>query len=476
MSPVQVRKPRKGDVLELDVERLDDRGFGVGRFKEFTVRVRGAVPGSRIAASVRRRRRNAIEAALDGTLRASSDAVASRCSHFGTCGGCSFQELAYPAQLRELGRIVRELVAPLDAARIDEVVGCADPWHYRNKMDFTFGNRRWIEAREPANAARDFALGLHVPGRFDKVLDVDACEIAFREATPILRSARALALDAGLDAWDTRAHRGLLRHLVLRKGFATGEIMVDLVTTSRDPERIGEYADSLLALHPEITTFVQRVNPGVALVAAGEELVLSGPGAIEERVADLSFRISAASFFQTNTLQAEELVRIVREQVAPRRGQLVFDLYCGTGLFALAMARDGARVVGFELVPEAIEDAHRAARTNRIEGVELVAGDLAHTIADAARAGESPDVCVLDPPRAGMHARVLEGVRELRARRIVYVSCNPVSAVRDIELLASDGYRIERVQPVDLFPHTPHLECVFTLERASPLAGSVPSG
>ena len=305
--------------------------------------------------------------------------------------------------------------------------------------------RRWIENDEPEGAPDGFALGLHVPGRFDKVLDIRSCDIAFHEASALLNSTRELAQELGLTPWDVRAHEGLLRHLVLRKGFATGDIMLDLVTTERAPERVDPLARRLLERHPEITTLVQNVNPGVAMVATGvEEHVLHGSGRIEEQLLGLRFSVSANSFFQTNTRQAERLVEEVRGQVAIRAGEVLYDLYCGCGTFSLPLARDGARVFGFELVESAIEDARANAARNELEGLKFVAGDLAETLAgDAASGFPRPDVCIVDPPRAGMHPKVVRALAELSPRRIVYVSCNAKSAVRDVQLLV-DAYRLSR--------------------------------
>ena len=462
---MEKRRPKRDDVLEFTVQSLDARGNAVGEFEEHRVQLRGVAPGARVRARVRKRRRNKVDAILLEVLESGPDQVTPRCAHFGTCGGCSFQHIDYQAQLRLLGETLGELLVPLGSPEVQPVLGAKQPWNYRNKMDFTFGNKRWIEAGEPENAPNGFALGLHVPGRFDKILSVERCDIAFAEANPILNSARSLALELGLDAWDVREHQGLLRHLVLRKGFRTGEIMVDLVTTELGTERLAPFVEQLLARHPEVSTLVQRVNAGVALIARGEEHVLHGPGVIHEELAGLSFRISPPSFFQTNTAQAEELVRIVKERALVGEGTRVFDLYCGSGLFSLALARQGARVTGYELVQAAIDDAWLNAKRNDISNVEFVAGDLVQTLDLETLGSDLPEVCVVDPPRAGLHAKVLAVLRALGPRRIVYVSCNPKSAVQDLETLLEQDYRMLHVEPVDLFPHTPHLECVFTLER-----------
>ncbi len=464
---MQNPRPKRDDVLELSIDHIDARGHAVAEYEGHQVRLRGAAPGSRVRAVVRKRRRSKVDAILQEVLEPGPDQVTPQCAHFGTCGGCSFQHIDYAAQLRFLGDNLRALLEPLGSPEVQPVLGARSPWHYRNKMDFTFGSKRWIEPDEPEGAPNGFALGLHVPGRFDKILSIGRCEIAFPEANSLLEDARELAQKHGLDAWDVREHRGLLRHLVLRKGFRTGEVMVDLVTTELATERLAPFLGELLEKHPEVTTLVQRVNSGVALIASGEEYLHHGAGTIHEELAGLSFRISPPSFFQTNTEQAEELVRIVKERALVGAGTRVFDLYCGSGLFSLSLAREGARVTGYELVQAAIDDARLNAERNGIEAVSFVAGDLAETL-DLESVGEDlPEVCVVDPPRAGMHPKVLGVLRRLKPQRIVYVSCNPKTALVDIEHLLLDGYRIAHVEPVDLFPHTPHLECVFTLEAGN---------
>ena len=478
------RAPRKGDEIELRLESLDDKGRAVGRVGERTVRVRAGAPGSRVRALVHRRRRKELEATVLEVLEPGDDLVAPRCDHFGSCGGCSFQNVRYERQLAELHGALVRLLEPLLRERTDlevaPALGCDTPWHYRNKMDFTFGNRRWIEPGEPEGVEADFAVGLHVPGRFDKVLDVDACHIAFEEATPILRTARRLARERGLTAWDVRAHEGLLRHLLLRRSFATGEILAALFTTDEAHDEVDPYLAALLESHPEITTCVQRVTPGSAMVASGgAERVLRGEGSITEHLGGLSFRISTDTFFQTNTRQAEVLWRQVVAAAAVGPDEVVYDLCCGSGPWALAMAaaRPGsdAPVFGFELVESAVEDARFNARRNGLTSPVFVAGDLVDVLRPDVlheRDVPPPGLCIVDPPRAGLHPKVLGVLSELRPERIVYVSCNPRSALRDLVQLETDGYRLDVVQPVDLFPHTPHLECVFALRWDPALAAS----
>ncbi|MEW6073861.1 MAG: 23S rRNA (uracil(1939)-C(5))-methyltransferase RlmD [Planctomycetota bacterium] len=475
MSEAALAPPRKGEEIDVRLEELDAKGRAVGYAGPHRVRVLNAVPGQRVRARAGGRRRGVTLAVAVQVLDPGPDSVPARCPHVASCGGCSFQELRYARQLEELARLLRRALAPLGTELpIAPVAGCADPFAYRNKMDFTFSSRRWIEPGEPENAPRDFAVGLHVAGRHDRVLDIERCAIAFAGADAILATVRRAARARNLVPWDVRAHTGLLRHLVLRRGHATGEVLAQLVTSEEAAASVVPLVREVLAAHPEITTFVQSVSSGVALVAGGREIVHHGPGWIHEEVAGRRFRVSAGSFFQTNTAQAERLVAVVRERLALTGREVLFDLYCGGGLLTLTAGAAAREAWGFELAPAAIEDARRNSVLNGIASARWVSGDLRHQLAPAAlahRGAPAPDVCIADPPRAGMHAAVVAAIARLAPRRIVYVSCHAPSAARDVALLLPLGWRLLAVEPIDLFPHTPHLECVLTLERPPGAAG-----
>jgi 23S rRNA (uracil1939-C5)-methyltransferase len=468
---MQLRKPKWGDRLEVEVERVDERGLGVGRAQheagEFRVALRRALPGERVAASVLRRRGERIDARLEEVLRRSELRVKAPCAHYGACGGCALQELDYGGQLAVKRDLVeRALRSAGIGVEVEPVIGGASALRYRNKMDFTFGNRRWVEPGEAEGVQRDFALGLHPRDQFRKVLDVEACEIQPQPFDAILASARRVALEQRLPAWDIAKHEGLLRHLVLRRSVATGEILMQLTTSSEAPELVGPYVRALLAAHPEITTLVQAINSRGAAVATGErELVLHGSGAIREQLAGLWYRVSAASFFQTNTAQAERLVQVTLEEAQLAGSERVLDLYCGAGTLTLPLARRAAHVHGVELIEAAVADARRNAEENGIANVSFSSGDVLAWFASAGAI--SCDVAVVDPPRAGLHPKVVELLAGISVRRIVYVSCHVASAARDIAALAPAGWRAVRARPVDLFPQTPHVECVLTLERAT---------
>jgi 23S rRNA (uracil1939-C5)-methyltransferase len=463
------RKPRRDDLLVVRVLGFDGRGRSEGESGEYRVRLRRGVPGSVVQARVLRRRRDRVEAVPVETIAPSPNAVSVRCAHAEACGGCSFQDLAYEAQLagkRELLLQAFASATPPLGIEVDPVLPAPAPYGYRNKMEFAFGSRRYVERHEPENAPAGFALGLHARDLFSKVIDVQGCAIQAPVADGILASARAIALELGLAPWDVRTHTGLLRHLVLRVAQATGEVLVALVTSDESAENVEAFATRLLALHPEITTLVHGVNGRAADTAIAEsERVLHGPGTIVERLAGLEFAISAGSFFQTNTRAAEGLVDLVREEAGLAGGEVLWDLYCGTGTLALALARSAREVVGFEIAPSSIADARRNAERNRIANARFFEGDVLAGLERLPEGLGAPDVVLLDPPRSGLHPRVPTLVGALRARRIVYVSCNPRSAAVDVPRLAAEGYVPGRARPVDLFPHTPHVECVIGLER-----------
>ena len=473
------RKLRRDDVIDVAVERFDERGRGVARHDGQTVLLRRGIPGDRLRVRITHRRRDVAEGVTLERLEASALGVAAPCPHFGSCGGCTLQHLDYAAQLAGKRRLVEEPLRAAgllaDGVAVEPVAGADDPWRYRNKMEFTFASRRWVDPSEPANAPADFALGQHASGMYGKVVDVTGCAIEDEAADRVLASARELARAHGLAPWDVHAHTGLLRHLVLRtaRGREPGaprELLVNLVTSTDAHELVDPYARALLARHPEITTLVHNVNTKLAATAIGErERVLHGRGFLYERLFDLVFAVSANSFFQTNTAQAERLFAIVREEARLGGTELVHDLYCGTGSIALLLARAAREVVGFEQNPGSVADARRNAALNAIGNARFVEGDV---LVEVARTGAGkPDVLVLDPPRAGLHPKVVPHLAALASRRIVYVSCNPASAARDLVPLTASGYAIERVRPVDLFPHTPHVECVVSLVRTAAAGG-----
>ena len=478
---------KKDDLIELTVDSLALGGAGVGRAGEFVVFVPGAYPGERVRARILRRKPSYGEAALVEVLAASPERVESRCVHFGRiCGGCRAQDLAYPAQVAAKTRQVRETLARLGGLREVPVADCVpspEVWRYRNKMEFAF------------HPAADGApiLGLHVREKFDQVFDLADCAIASELTNRIVAATRAFAVRNGWRPYHARLHDGLVRFLTVRHLPITDQAAVNLIVARDAVPAAGRWAVEIGALDPAIRSVVLTVNDARANIAFGEtSRVLWGADTIEERLLGLSFEAGANSFLQTNSRQAEALYAAALEEAALTGVERVLDVYCGAGTISLALARHAAEVVGIETVEPAVADARRNAAKNGITNARFACGDAravlrawAHaragkrTTPEAARAKDakapldpaayepvSPDVVVVDPPRAGLHERVIERVAELAPARIVYVSCNPATLARDLAHFARHGYATTRVRPFDMFPHTPHVECVARLEPA----------
>ena len=395
-----------------------------------------------------------------------------RCPYFGTCGGCKWQHVAYESQLAAKTQSVQEAFTHhggfADVA-VRPALGSEAIYDYRNKMEFSFSTHRWLTPEEIATGQTfdtDFALGLHVPGNFYKVIDLHTCHLQGDLSRRLLNDVRAFAKEHGWAPWDIRNHVGFLRHLVIRTGERTGEAMVNLVTNGFDEERMARFAEHLQAEFPEVTTFVNTVNTGKAQTAFGEAIhTIYGPGVIHDRIGPYTFEIAPNAFFQTNTRQAERLYEVARGMAELKPTDHLYDLYCGAGTISLFMAAHVEHVVGVELVEEAVANARANAAANGVENCSFVAGDMMKIFTpDFIREHGRPDVLITDPPRAGMHPKVVKQIAELRPERFVYVSCNPQTQARDLQLLA-DVYAVEEAQPVDLFPHTHHVENVAKLRR-----------
>lgn len=469
---------KKGALIELDIEKFADRGKSLARLDGYVVFVAGAVPGDRVRARVFKKKKRFAEARLDAVLEPSTLRTMPRCRYFGTCGGCKWQHVEYAAQLDAKRLSVSDALRnpggfDLDALGIEVAPTLAAEriYEYRNKMEFSFSAHRWLTDAEIATGEdfdTDFALGLHVPGRFDKVLDLKECHLQGPLSVRLVNATRAFAKEHGWDPWDVHAQTGFLRHLVLRTPEHTAEVMVNLVTNGHDEERMAAYADLLRRDFPEVTTLVNTINTGLAQTAFGEAIhTVFGPGVVHDRIGKHTFEIAPNAFFQTNTRQAERLYEIAADFANFRPDDLVYDLYCGAGTISLFVADRVRQVVGVELVEEAVANARASAERNGVANVTFEAGDMLKLFTPefVERHGR-PDVLLVDPPRAGMHPKVVAQIVELRPERLVYVSCNPQTQARDLALLG-DAYRLERIQPVDMFPHTHHVETVAALRAVS---------
>jgi 23S rRNA (uracil1939-C5)-methyltransferase len=470
------KTPARGEELEIMLDSVAEDGRSVGRVDGLVVFVQGAVPGDTVRARVTGVKKHFLEARTESIIHPSPRRTAPRCRAFGLCGGCRWQHLAYEAQLEFKRQQVVDALERIGQVRgvpVNPTLPSPDEYFYRNKMEYSFGER-WL-TREELHAAggevrNRFALGLHIPKRFDRVLDLEECWLLSERSHHIVNSVRAFCLRHGLSVYSPETHTGYLRNLVIREGTNTGELMVNLVSTDENPMVTGGMTAMLLAEYPFITTIVNNITRRASLVAVGDrEIVLQGPGYITDRIGSNHYRISANSFFQTNTRQAERLYDVVRKMASLRPDDVVFDLYSGIGTIALHLAGDARAVVGIEAVESAIDDARNNAAANGRTNCTFIPGDLKDRLTRDTAWLEShprPSVVVTDPPRSGMHEKVVHQLLALAPERLVYVSCNPATQARDLLILSGSGmYRVNEIQPVDMFPHTSHVENVVSLLR-----------
>ena len=466
------RKRRELPLIEgLEITTLAAEGKAMGRHDDMVVFVPMTVPGDVVDVQIHNKRRRFMEGSVVRYIVRSPLRVEPFCEHFGVCGGCKWQNLPYEEQLRfKREQVFDQLtrIGKLDLPPVAPTLGSAETTFYRNKLEFTFASRRWMTYEEVA-AGGDIdagaALGFHIPGRFDKVMDVHRCWLQPDPSNDIRLETKRFCEEHGYSFYDIRQHSGLMRNLVIRTA-STGEVMVIVVFAEEDRPRIAALLDHLRDRFPAITSLMYMVNAKLNDSTGDIDAVLwSGHDHIFEEMEGLRFKIGPKSFYQTNSRQAYELYKVARSFADLHGDETAYDLYTGTGTIANFVARHCARVVGIEYVPEAIEDAKHNSALNGIGNTAFFAGDMKDVLNDAfiARHGR-PDVVILDPPRAGVHEDVIATILRAAPRRIVYVSCNPATQARDLALLAGD-YRVTAVQPVDMFPHTHHVENVVRLER-----------
>ncbi|MBT3478428.1 MAG: 23S rRNA (uracil(1939)-C(5))-methyltransferase RlmD [Candidatus Marinimicrobia bacterium] len=456
---------KKGQELELTIESLAYGGKGVARVDDFVIFVKNAIPGQKVRALLYRKRKGFGEARPLEVLSESKHAVEPRCHHFPTCGGCKVQQLNYDEQVAQKKQQIENIFrrqAGIENFEVDAVVPADQIFNYRNKMEFTFSNNRWVLHGEPEDVERDFALGMHIPKRWDKILNIDECHIQPQLGNEIINKARSLAKELKLKPYDQKTHNGFLRYLLMRFGQNTGDILLNLVTSYENADLLQPMVNGLIEAFPQITTIVNNINTRKADVAFGEyELHLHGKPALEERIGDLTFEISANSFFQTNTGMAEKLYETALEGAELSGEEVVFDLYCGTGSISLFLAQKAKEVHGFEVIVSAVEDATRNAIRNGVGNAKFHVANLDNFFKfGVGKKYPKPDVIVVDPPRAGMHKFMANYLPKFGAEKIVYISCNPTTQARDTEILHMNGYKLKHLTMVDMFPHTPHVETV----------------
>ncbi len=440
---VPAARRHRGEQLEVEIDSLAQGGRGVARAEGLVVFVAGALPGDRVRAEITKAKRRFAEARTVELLRPGADRIPDRCAHGGEpCPGAPWQGLPYERQLAEKSAQVDEAlrrIGGLDGFVLEEIEPALEQWRYRNKLEYSFGERDG----EPI-------LGFHARGRWDLIVDVDDCQLASERGNAARNAVRDWARLESVPAYDARERTGVLRNLIVREGWRTGQIQTRLVTAA------ARFPKPPVDLH----TVIEGDSGGTdgPTGALGEER-------LHEELFNLKLEMSHGAFFQTNTEMAERLYSVAAEYAGLSGEERVFDLYCGIGTIGLTMAAKAGEVWGLEIVPEAIADAERNAERNRIENAHFMAGSARTGVRPLIEKAGKPDVVVVDPPRAGLSQKIVRRLLECEAKRIVYVSCNPTTLAPNAAQMVEAGYTLRRVKPVDMFPQTPHIECVALLEK-----------
>ena len=458
---------KKRKTYELEIIDLAFGGKGLAKPDGFPVFIDRCVPGDLVFAKVTKKKKSWGEAKLIKVLTPSPLRTQGRCAYCRFCGGCKWQELPYAQQLNFKKRHVTESLAHigrLKDVRVLDVVPSERVFEYRNKMEFSCSSQRWLLPEELADETvkKDFGIGLHVPGTFDKVIDIKQCEIMPAQGNGILNHVREFIRNSRLPVYHLRRHEGFWRFLMLRHSVAKDQWMVNIVTSEKQLDVVATLAEELAGKYPNIRSVVNNITDARSGVSTGqEEVLLFGEDHLVEKLGEFEFKISANSFFQTNTRACETLYGIVEAYAGLTGSETVLDLYSGTGTIPIWLSGKAKKVYGIEIVPSAVVDARKNAEMNDIENCEFLEGDIKDVMGQVK---ERPDIIIIDPPRVGMHKDVVGHVLARSPERIVYVSCNPATLARDLEMLAG-RYAVLEVTPVDMFPHTYHIESVALLVR-----------
>jgi 23S rRNA (uracil1939-C5)-methyltransferase len=473
-----VRKKRPSIVLSnLLIEDYAAEGKCIARQDGKVIFIEGVVPGDRVDVRIIKSKKDWAEGVVVAFVEKASERVDPFCSHFGVCGGCQWQMLPYAKQLQFKQQQVEQTLQRIGKVALSPILpiaGASSTTHYRNKIEYTFGNKRYLLPSELGNeeiSGQSNVAGFHARGFFDKVVDIDTCYLQASPTNEIRVFIKSMALQKGWTFYDSRAHQGYLRNVQLRL-CRSGELMVNVIVGEDKPMQTKELLQALLDRFASITTLLYTVNTKWNdSIQDLQPIIFSGKGYVEEilrgeqKDESYRFKIGPKSFFQTNTEQAETLYRLTAEAAALTGQETLYDLYCGTGSIGIFLSRKAGRIVGVEQVAAAIDDAKENARLNQISNASFFAGDVIDICTESFFAEQGrPDVIVTDPPRAGMHEALIDTLLTIAAPTLVYVSCNPATQARDLQRLDSI-YQVSLVQPVDMFPHTHHIENIVRLTR-----------
>lgn len=458
-------------IEKVTITDIGAEGKAIARVNDVVVFTTHVIPGDVVDLQVTKKRAKYMEARVVRVVEPSTDRVPAFCEHFEVCGGCKWQFLPYEKQLFYKQKQVADQltrIGRIELPEITPILGSKKTTFYRNKLEFGFSNKRWLTSAEMGLEGDDInmnALGFHVPGMFDKIININKCWLQGDPSNQIRDFIKTYADENGLEYFDRRIQAGFLRNIIVRTS-STGEVMLIVSFFREEPENREKLLAALVAKFPQITSLMYVINEkGNDTITDQDILVYNGKDHILEEMEGLKFKIGPKSFYQTNSEQAYELYKVAREFAGLKGGEVVYDLYTGTGTIANFVARNVKKVVGIEYVPEAIEDAHVNSELNGIENTIFFAGDMKRILTSEFIAQHgNPDVIITDPPRAGMDEDVVKTILEAAPERVVYVSCNPATQARDLALM-NEAYKVARIQPVDMFPHTHHVENVVLLER-----------
>lgn len=472
----KIKPVKRGDIVQATILEMGFEGKSVSKIDDYVIFSAKGVPGDRVELEILKTKSSYAEAKVLRILENSSLRVEPRCTHISDCGGCRWQHVNYETQLKAKQKHVLDAmtrVGGFKSINIQPILGSEDIFFYRNKMEYTFSNQRWIPNTETHTTKRnDFALGLHISGRYDKILDIDACYLQSGISNQILETVKQTAQKLHLEPYNLKTHTGFLRNLIIRQSSNTDDFMVILITTFHDSDIMKSIETVFKTDIPEIKSFVNVIHSGKGPVPKGEgEFVIFGKPYLTEKLSGVSFIIHPFSFFQTNTKQAERLFDAAFKAANLTHDDVLYDLYCGPGTIGLIAANSVKKVAGIEIVPEAIENAKENAKTNAVTNAEFFTGDVKNNLDSIKNWAETygkPTIIVVDPPRAGLHEDVALALPSFGADRILYISCNPMTQARDLKIIAENSdYRITHCQPVDMFPHTFHIENIVLLEKQS---------
>ena len=458
---------RRGETIELSVEKVVYGGRGLAHLNNVAIFVANSVPGDRVIAKVVKTKKNFAEARIVEVIEASPHRIVAPCPYSDFCGGCAWQCIEYEKQLEYKHGLIVDLlnhIGKITDFTMHPPLASPQIFEYRNKMEFSFSDKKWLLPKERAEKDdnNSFALGLHVPGVFDKVIDIEGCLLQKEEGNAILREAKRYIRESGIPVYGLKTHQGFWRYLMLRHSYFFDKWMVNIVTSEKRDAPIYLLASILKERYNEIATIVNNINTRRGGTAVGEwENVFTGEGNIKDKIGPFTFEISANSFFQTNTSMAEKLYESVRNFASLTGKEIIFDLYSGIGTMSIFLASRAGRIIGVDISNAAIADAKRNCQLNGIDNCEFVCGDVKMFLSQFT---VQPDVLIADPPRVGMQRGVIDRILRLLPKKMIYISCNPSTLARDVALL-KEGYTLEEVQPIDLFPNTYHIESVARLER-----------